>query len=477
MRQARLSLQRASMRTAGVSEPGDMRASLFPERRQAPRPMAQVSDATPEATTTGEFRSETVRGAPGFFRAAQDAAGRWWLLDPDNQPFFCRAVHHVHASTANGEVRPPAPDAATRLRRWGFNAVGAGGDGAGREDGLAFLASVDFCRAGKLIQAPGTRLPDVFDADWSRQAIERAVEVCTSLTSERRLIGWLTDDLPGWAQPDHSTVLRHGAAHTHPSAEFKAARPTLLQICLSLEPGFAAYHAAWEFVLALHGGKLESVARAWGTPLVNKEVVRECTRTEQGFASRAYLRDHARWSREFARRYFSTTAEAIRAADPHHLVLGCRFGGPVGEGVRAECAAPAVEVPLLDWRELPAAGPARLAPGGPVLAGDFCWADESFYWVQTAGSRAHGFTAVERMLRRGRAAFARTARHPAVVGYVWPQWLDEPGEQPPFARGLVHGNGAEAREHTELLAELNARAEALRRTVRPGVAATESLSS
>jgi hypothetical protein len=51
-----------------------------------------------------------------------------------------------------------------------------------------------------------------------------------------------------------------------------------------------------------------------------------------------------------------------------------------------------------------------------------------------------------------------------VVGYVWSQWHDEPGEQPPFARGLVHVNGTEAREHTELLAEFNARADALRRT-------------
>jgi hypothetical protein len=72
------------------------------------------------------------------------------------------------------------------------------------------------------------------------------------------------------------------------------------------------------------------------------------------------------------------------------------------------------------------------------------------------------------MLRQGRAALERMARHPAVVGYVWRQWLDEPGEQPPFARGLVHVNGTEAREHTELLSAFNARAESLRRApVRP----------
>jgi hypothetical protein len=73
-------------------------------------------------------------------------------------------------------------------------------------------------------------------------------------------------------------------------------------------------------------------------------------------------------------------------------------------------------------------------------------------------------TTVERMLQRARVALERMARHPAVVGYAWGRWQDEPGEQPPFGRGLIHANGAEAREHTELLAHFNSRAEHLRRT-------------
>lgn len=412
------------------------------------------------AILPGGFRASTLRGAEGFFRAAQDGAGRWWLLDAAGQPFFCRAVHGVRASATDG-VAAAAGDPAPRLRQWGFNAVGAGGDGAGRDDGLAFMATVDFCRAGALIHAPGVRLPDVFDPDWPQRAAERALEVCVPLATSRELIGWLADDLPGWA----------------PAGTGAAPRPGLLQICLSLEPNFAAYHAAWEFALALHGGRLGALARAWGEPLANKEVVRELTRAERGLASRGYLRDEARWTREFARRYFTSTAAAMRAADANHLLLGCRFGGPVGESVGAEGVYPAVDVPLLDWTELP---PANAGAPGPILAGDFCWADEKFINpaassgpAPTAGSvrpgsplagLAHRLTAVERMLRRGRAALERAARHPAVVGYVWRQWLDEPGEQPPFARGLVHQNGAGAREHTELLAEFNVRAAALRPT-------------
>ncbi len=402
------------------------------------------------------FRVGTLRGAEGFIRAGQDQAGRWWLIDADGRPFFARAVHGVRAAAAPvdetvggraASAGPYAPDEHTsaRLRRWGFNALGVGGDGQARADGFAFIASVDFCRTSGLIQAPGVRLPDVFDPAWSGRAALRAFEVCAPAVMNRALIGWVADDLPGWA-PTLATASG-------------GARPGLLQICLSLEPNFAAYHAAWEFVLALHGGRSDALTRAWGVAVTNKEVVREWTRAEHGIATRGYGRDDARWSREFARRYFTGTAAAIRKADPNHLVLGCRFGGPVGASVRAECVYPAVDVALLDASEVPA-----LAAGatGPVLAGDFGWVDAGAADAPARGRGGRGLTTVEWMLRRGRAALERMARHPAVVGYVWRQWLDEPGEQPPFARGLVHVNGTEAREHTELLTAFNARAEAVR---------------
>jgi agarase len=419
--------------------------------------MAHADAATtrPPVALPEGFRASTVRGTEGFFRAGQDGAGRWWLIDADGRPVFGRAVHGVRAGaapvdeTVSGRAATAGPYApeehvAARLRRWGFNAVGVGGDGVAREDGFAFMASVDFCRAGALISGPGVRLPDVFDPDWRQLAMLRAHEVCEPLAENRALIGWLADDLPGWG----------------PAEPLAPERPGLLQVCLSLEPSFAAYHAAWEFVLALHGGRFEAVGRAWGVELNNKETVRGWTRTEHAIGTRGHRRDDARWSREYARRYFTGAAAAIRAADPHHLVLGARFGGPVGEAIRAECVYPAVDVALLDWTELPALSATAT---GPVLAGDFCWADTAFREAPAPKGGLRRLTTVERMLRRGRAALERAARHPAVAGYVWRQWLDDPGEQAPFARGLVHNNGTEAREHTELLTAFNLRAEALRR--------------
>jgi hypothetical protein len=57
--------------------------------------------------------------------------------------------------------------------------------------------------------------------------------------------------------------------------------PRLLQICLSMEPGFFAYHAAWEFVLAPHAGDLAALAREWRVDLPNKEVIRQRTVAER----------------------------------------------------------------------------------------------------------------------------------------------------------------------------------------------------
>jgi agarase len=286
------------------------------------------------------------------------------------------------------------------------------------------------------------RLPDVFDPEWPRLAAERAHETCTPLAEASDLIGWVTDDELEWAPPS------------------AAGRPSLLQLCLSLEPSFPAYHAAWEFVLAHHGGRLDAVARAWNAAIPNKEVVRELTRAEEGLGTRGYLRDEARWTREFARRYFISTATAIRNADPHHLVFGCRFRQAAGQAVLAECIYPAVDVSLTHWGEQPAV---NAKPSQPVFATDVSWVTDDFL-TSVFSKRTPRLTSIERMLRKARLALDRTARHSAVVGYAWSQWQDEPGEQPPFAGGLLHANGSEAREHTELLTQFNMRAENLHRT-------------
>src|SRR4051812_12638324 len=120
--------------------------------------MAHSAAALP--TALAGFRAESRRGVDGFVTVAQTASGQWWLCNAAGEPFWCRAVHGVRAALLPGDSAMPR-DSAVRLRTWGFNAVGAGGDGTGWEDGFAFLAAADFSSAAPCLTGPGLRLPDV----------------------------------------------------------------------------------------------------------------------------------------------------------------------------------------------------------------------------------------------------------------------------------------------------------------------------
>jgi hypothetical protein len=279
--------------------------------------------------------------------------------------------------------------------------------------------------------------------------------VAAERAASRDLIGYFTDEELNWAQPD---------GEAGEAAGTRAPRPSLLQICLSLEPSYPAYHAAWEFTLAAHGGEIATLARAWGVDLPNKEALRQLTLADAAVPGAGYRRDQDRFAREFAGRYFSVAAKALRRHDPNHLILGCRFAADPGAAILAECGPPQVDVLSLgaDDETLPARiEAAHAARGMPVLVGEFGWTGAAFKREAAAGE-APERTTIERMLARGRATLERAVVHPATVGYAWPRWADRDGQRAPFGDGLVHIDDREAHEHTELFSLLNRRCAALR---------------
>ncbi len=393
--------------------------------------MAKLRGA--EVLDLSSFRPETVRGRAGFCRVGKTKAGQWWFLDAGNRPFWLKAV-------AGG-----GDDEAARGRSWGVNTATVPWNadvGAGQ---LMAMVDADFGAAGAaVIRSHGVRLPDVFDGGWSAACETRTAEIGRRWAGRAEVVGVFTDDALGWGEP-------------------RAGRPSLLQVCLSLEPRFAAYHSAWEFVLAQHGGDFGVLTRAWGVDWVNREGVRRRTVADEALASAGYLRDQDRFAREFARRYFTTTAEALRRHDPDHLVLGCRFAQPPGAAVLAECGYPRVDV--VSWR----CGAEEWAAGArgylktdtnPQLLTGFVLGEERARAVPVEGRG--GPTRLERRLRDGRRALMAACEHPGVVGYEWARWADGEDDQPPFGKGLVHVDGREALENTELVAQVNARAERLR---------------
>ncbi len=418
-----------------------------------------------EVLNLSSFKPESLRGRPGFFRVGQTCAGQWWLLDPCDQPYFAKAVaavnshgragppsghrgayaqavEHAHGRDASGGF---ARAALHRLRSWKVNTLGPWAEPTLATAGLYATALADFRNAGvPVLHRNGSHLPDVFDPGWSGACDLRAGELAAQWAGRTDLIGYYTDDALGWGG-------------------VRADRPSLLQICLSLEPSFSAYHAAWEFVLAPHAGDIAGLARSWSVDLPNKEVIRQRTLAERPLATAGYVRDHVRFTKEFAHRYFGTTSAALRRHDPDHLVLGCRFSQPPGDAVLAECVYPHVDV--VSWHCHGSDFDSQAAIYAatklmPLWLTAFGLSNERF---RTASFMPHsGPTRLERMLRDGRRALTAACAHPAIVGYEWARWADEADELPPFGAGLVHVDDREAVEHTELFAQINARAERIR---------------
>lgn len=379
--------------------------------------MASRSAAAPPALR--DLKPETIRGAPGCFRVGQGSDGRWWLVAPDDTAFFGCGVDGVRRIGAEGS----AAAVVARLREWHFNLLGPEGAPEFRGLGLPYLESLELLKAGGLpIRLAGVRLPDVFDPGWPEACDARVA----ATTPARDRVGFVTDADLGWAQP---------------GAE---ARPSLLQVCLSLDPRHAAYHAAWEFVLAPHGGELGALARAWEADLPNKETLRQWTQEERRLDTPAYREAQARFAQEFVQRYLRAASAAVRRHAPGVLL----FGPPLPAALRA-AAGPWVDVSL-------AAGPGP--GGGPVLVAGFCWTPPA----GDAGGRS-GLSRLERMHRRGRASLEALVADPAAIGYLWGEYAHgDAAVHAPFGRGLVYEDGATAHEHVQPLASINRMATARR---------------
>ena len=325
--------------------------------------------------------------------------------------------------------------ALARLREWGFNVLGAGTAPEFQGHGWPHLEMLDLRRAGvPLLRRSGVNLPDVFDPGWQEASLALAV----AAHAGPGIAGYVSDMDLEWGQP--------------PSDGAAPVRPTQLQVCLSLDPQFAAYHAAWEFVLAPRGGELGALNRAWALGLPNRETLRQMTLEEQALATPGYLLDHARFTREFAQRYFRVVAAAVRRADPGRLYFGVPLTASSPAELR-ETALAHVDVLLSD--HVPAG-----ASTCPVLL-------RLPSWLPFADAKPQGEMAplsrLERMLRGGREHLVAALSHPAVVGYTWTTYVGGDREQAPFGGGLMYSDGSAASENVEPLRAINAAAATVHR--------------
>ena len=164
-----------------------------------------------------------------------------------------------------------------------------------------------------------------------------------------------------------------------------------------------------------------------------------------------------------AERYFALTSAAIKAADPHHLVLGCRFAYVPPPGV-IDAAARHVDVISFNCYDPDASTviDAYAVTGKPCLIGEFSFRGADSGLPNTNGAGPLVATQAERAVCFRRYVTA-ALRKQAVVGFHWFEHADQPangrfdGENSNFGTVTIGDDVYE--ELTQAMSTINAEAE------------------
>jgi len=321
---------------------------------------------------------------PGrYFRVGQDA-GTFWLIDPDGGRFLSKGVNTVRfdQDRIQNSERIPYADAcrrkygsekawrgaaAARLADWGFNTLGSWSDEAVAHADPAPLALTPNLDLGMSFALNRRQdFPDVFDPEFNRHVEQRARELCGPRCEDQSVIGWFIDN-----------ELRWGPDWRGPE--------DLLALFLKLPAASPGHRAA-------------SIG------------------PRDNFAA------------SVAERYFALTAAAVRAADPNHLVLGCRFAY-VPPPLVIEAAGRHVDIVSFNCYDFDPSNviTAYAAAGRPCLIGEFSFRAADSGLPNTNGAGPRVATQGERADCFRRYVVV-ALRNPTLVGYHWFEHADQPAE-------------------------------------------------
>jgi agarase len=376
--------------------------------------------------------------ATGFFHV-ETLGGRRWIVTPEGHAFISKGVCHVsyaadHAPSLGyspygrvteakyGSAQAWAKVAAERMKAWGLNSVGAWSSAEMHEQGLAYAPILNIAaNVGKDLWLTGG-VVDVFAPEFTDGARKLANQRCKPLRDDPWLLGYFTDNELRWG-PDWRS------------------KESLLESFLKMPAGSPG-RARAEGALKEHGGEIGEPAKAAFQRLV-------------------------------AEQYFRVCMEAIRSADPNHMVIGCRFAGyapePVLQGLRDH-------VDIVSYNdygfEPPVWNLQRIVEitGKPFMITEFSFKARDSGLPNTKGA---GMPVDTQNDRAGKfeGYVTRLAAIPEWVGYHWFEWCDEPkegrfdGENSNY--GLVRIDDTPWEVLTERFTRLNAGLEALKLKAQP----------
>jgi len=306
--------------------------------------------------------------------------------------------------------------------------------------------------------------PDVFDPAFERHVRRRAHDLCASRTEDRSILGWFIDNELRWG------------------SDWRGA-DELLMLFLNLGIRSAGRIAALAWLREHYSdfAKFNSIwrtpAQSWDAfdglvhvmPPFQRKPAYERNPAEEVAADRAdpnravFAADCDAFATVVAERYFALTAAAIRAADPNHLVLGCRFAYVPSPGV-VDAAGRYNDVISFNCydRDASAIIKTYAVTGKPSLIGEFSFRGADSGLPNTNGAGPLVATQAERAA--GFRHYVTAAlRQRCVVGYHWFEHADQPaagrfdGENSNF--GTVTIGDRIYQELTQTMTALNGEAE------------------
>jgi hypothetical protein len=398
-------------------------------------------------------KKSTASPAKTFFRV-QEIDGRWWFISPDGKPMLSLGVCTVTFQGATirdtrvapykaatekryGTVEKWREATAGRLISWGFNTLGAWSDEKLAQAGEVPLAYAPTVNLGStFVSETGQgqawlqgRFPDVFDPRFEVSCRRTAASRCSSCKDDPALLGWFSDNElrwgPDWRSKEELlvTFLNLPAATPGRTAAIQLLRDRYKQI-EEFNKVWKASYESWE---ALE--KAEKVV----SPYVRKEVYAQNQAAEDrenrdDSLRASFVADCNAFVDLLAQRYFRTIREATLAADPNHLVFGCRFAYVPPKPVIA-AAAEYLDVISFNCYTKNPSGTIRdyAATGKPLIIGEFAFRGKDSGLPNTKGAGPLVDTQEQRA-----AAYEKYVRiavsKPEIVGYHWFQWVDEPKE-------------------------------------------------
>ena len=427
----------------------------------------------------------------GFFRIDQ-CDGLFWLVDPDGGRFLSKGVNTVKFEQDQIQDSDRIPyaqacqqkygsenawriAAARRLASWGFNTLGSWSDEAVATAGpspLAVTPNLDLGMSFAWRKNEQTAsehkqdFPDVFDPEFDLHIRHRARDLCEKRRGDQGLIGWFIDNElrwgPDWRGPDELLTLFLNLSAASPG---RAAAITWLR---ERHHDFARFNASWR-TPARSWDELVALARI--EPPYRRKPPYERSERVEDEANRAdpmrgaFVADCDAFGALLADRYFDMTTAAIKAAEPDHLVLGCRFAFPPPTAM-IDAAGHHLDVVSFNCCGPDANGAidAYAVTGKPCLIGEFSFRGADSGLPNSNGAGPQVATQTERAACFRRYVTAALQKR-NLVGYHWFEHADQPaegrfdGENSNY--GTVTIDDRVYEELTRTMAAVNAEAEEL----------------